>query len=1258
MQPDIPVLARRSAFDPGRDLRYAAPLGSSIGEMIAHAVPASLNRDEFDIRVFISGEEVLPEHYDRVRPKVGTQVLIQVVPGNDGLRTLLMVVVTVAALAAGQFWAAGLSSTLGVSQAIAAVAITTSVQVAGALLVNALVPPRSDPTNRPVYSVQGTRNQLTPGGVIPLILGKVRYAPPYATKPVTEAVGNKRYATAAYCCGYAGLVARDWRIGKTPIERYKNVTLETRNLRANPGDTPDTSPLTLTPKGIAEESLSIELQTSVVPTGGPQIRTTLADCTSCSFDITAPGGIFATNEDGEMEAWTIDILFHYRLAGTTIWITAPQISITSRLTRPIVRTVRLDFPQRGRYEIKLTRITTDWDEADQSKRDTKRSGRTFWTALRSIWPEYPINVEFPIGLAAVRIQASGQLNGAPDELSAEFSSMCPDWDRVSQTWITRETNNPASLFRYVLTGPAITYPLTTSEVEALGDWHTFCVLRGLTYNRVHDYEASVLDVLLDICAAGRATPRNGGTTWGAVIDRALDTIAAHISPRNSWGFEQSRDYTIYPDAFRVPFLDETNDYLPAERIVPWPGFTGDPKVIEEIKMPGVTNPDMVYREARRRQYEIINRPDTFVVNQDFEHLVIERGDRVQFSHDVIDRAQKSARVAAAASGTVTLDDVVTMETGQTYAFWYQQPDGTSVLHSVDTVVGDTKVLRVTSAGPLPAWDTLIHFGPAARVSMACTVQSIESMDHITARLTLVAHAPQIEDLVAAEVVPAWFGRAGGVTQEPTGTPLVPIVTDVMSGHLAEGAATDAVPYPVVVLLQADPADTIPLGAFEVRHRKQGTSTWYQASAPAAAETVLVPGYAKADIVELQPRAVSINDKRSAWGATVTHIVAATDAPVPTNLVVAIERRTVSGGNPAAFLRLTADPTTRTDLKLVGRYRKDGTTTLISLRQDTTNAFSLTSDALNDGDAFVVEGANSTASGADRSDYVTAAGSPILATADGVAPNPPTYTSAALATSTGIVTHSFRQSPSGNANRVRLYRADGYGKVFADASSIATVAEAPNQTDTCTDSVDLGLFQYWLRALNVSGLGSTEVGPRSVLQARQPGNLLAAPDDMTNSAWAKLMVTAAASSAGPDGVAMTLLSETATTGSHRVGQVITFPSGTTSQRIRYAQGVKAAGRTRVRLYIYDAAASSYASVNFNIAEGTITTQATSGSVVTNPVASILRVATDVYLLTLTATVAASGADVRLYLINDSGTSSYAGDTAKGVATWAASVAPAA
>ncbi len=74
--------------------------------------------------------------------------------------------------------------------------------------------------------------------------------------------------------------------------------------------------------------------------------------------------------------------------------------------------------------------------------------RTSWVAIQTLRPEYPIDYPHPLALVAVRVKATYQLNGQLDNFNLIASRRCLDWDTATQSWVARETHNPASLFRF------------------------------------------------------------------------------------------------------------------------------------------------------------------------------------------------------------------------------------------------------------------------------------------------------------------------------------------------------------------------------------------------------------------------------------------------------------------------------------------------------------------------------------------------------------------------------------------------------------------------------------------------------------------------------------------------------------------------------------------------------------------------------------------------------------------------------------------
>lgn len=768
-------------LDGGRRLDAVAPAGSTIFEIVAIAIPGVPEPLLPHVRVTI-GETVIPrEMWMRVRPKPKTIVFVRIAPGNRGaLRAALSIAVGVAALAVGQVWvgpalagAAGFAAGSVGATAIAG-AVTGTVLLAGTFLINSLVPLRQDQASgagvaqSPTYSIQGFRNVANPDGVVPCVMGKVRFAPPYAALPYTEVANGETYIRALFLVGYGPVVIRDIKLGDTPIENFKEVEVEVRE--GYSGD----EPVTLYPSQVLEERLSIDLNQAYVGTFGPHTRFTASDTDEVGIDIAFANGMFwmhtvvagSTSTTFPLPL-TVTIRIRMRLNGVGSWTTVADWAISAFTQKPYSASYRWRLPGRGRYEIEVTRLTGDLDELNAFQQNDQFVSVSLWSAIRSLRPEYPLNFNHPLAVIAVRARGSKQLNGVIDNLNCEASRVCLDWDGAD--WVEQETQNPAALLRYGMQGPMVAYPLEDDEVDLPGleDFHEFCTDKGLTYNRVHDFEQSVFDAWSDIAAAGRASPRDDGEQWGVVIDRVQTIVMQHITARNSWGFSGSRDYVRFPDAFRVKFYDETNNGKLAERVVPWPGFVGEPIVTESIELPGVTDPDQVWIEARRRMYELIHRRDVYFATMDFEGACARRGDLVLHSHDVLKRTNISARVESVSGTAVTLDDIVTMGADKAYALRFRKlPDSEgndlSVLRSVMTVAGDHDTVFVIGSGVLPNVGDLAMFGESDSVTKEMIVREVEGAEDLARRFTLVDHAPQIETLADAEVPPDWNGRFGEI----------------------------------------------------------------------------------------------------------------------------------------------------------------------------------------------------------------------------------------------------------------------------------------------------------------------------------------------------------------------------------------------------------------------------------------------------------------------------------------------------------------
>ena len=373
---------------------------------------------------------------------------------------------------------------------------------------------------------------------------------------------------------------------------------------------------------------------------------------------------------------------------------------------------------RGRYQVRVRR--TNLDETEDEV-DFKKFHKAILANVTG-YDSQKLPMENPPGCflakTGIRVQSSSKINGQIDGVNAMVQTITWDYSRATGSWENlRETNNPASLFVYVLMHPANAFRVTPDKLDivSLTAWHNYCnpipqdvssanlitgryytiktagttnwmaigaasnnVGQGFyatgtwtgggvavydpkyTYNGVLSSTQSVMETLRDICAAGKASPTYIDGKWGVVIDTERSHTVQHFTEHNSWGFEATKMLPILPHAFRVNINDETLAYQANEIIVYNYGYgptTANGKIgatlFEQISLPGVTNPDQATRLARWHFAQLKLRPETYTINVDFEHLVCTRGDLVKISHSIPQWGIGSGRLGPG------VDDVVT-----------------------------------------------------------------------------------------------------------------------------------------------------------------------------------------------------------------------------------------------------------------------------------------------------------------------------------------------------------------------------------------------------------------------------------------------------------------------------------------------------------------------------------------------------------------------------------------------------------------------
>lgn len=661
--------------------------GMTVAEIVEHCrFPRQI---EPLVSVFIEDVEVPRGQWARIKPKPSTLLHVCVMPagggGNGGKNPLVAIAtlaIAVAAMAFGGPLGTALFNSVGAS-ALGATAIGTTtlaaitgsavISLTGMLLLSALVKPpnASDGQSAPRFSIMGSSNRANPYGLIPRVFGKTKVYPQLAAQPYTETVGDDQYLRMLLLVGHGPLKISDIRIGETPLASFQNV--ESQISEGGPVGWAGSTAITLYTNAVNQEDMSVLLEHNVYA-----VRTTSIEAAEVSVDVVFPGGLFTSDDRGRRVTRTISFEAAWRVPGggwsviarddqrTTLsnaewdrteeegydfvgyddngnpvytqspivtWI--PGRFRVSGATSSAVRCgFRVKLPTGGQYEIRIKRVSGEGGDNDVDL--------AYLTAVRSVIYRSAIN-EPGLALIALRIKATQQLNGTPNQINCIVESYLPTWNPATG-WSWAITRNPAWIYTDLLRrrGQATLIDDNRLDLTTLRAWAIACDATApnaseprWTFDGVID-GGSVFDALNRVASHGRASFVMREGKYSAVRDAGTGSIVQHITPRNSWGYRGRKQFIDQPHALRVRFVNALKGYQEDERLVFDDGYNAQNATrFETIELYGCTSSTMAWREGR--YYLAIGqlRPEEHTVSMDVENLRANMGDLVMFAHDVI-----------------------------------------------------------------------------------------------------------------------------------------------------------------------------------------------------------------------------------------------------------------------------------------------------------------------------------------------------------------------------------------------------------------------------------------------------------------------------------------------------------------------------------------------------------------------------------------------------------------------------------------------
>lgn len=463
-----------------------------------------------------------------------------------------------------------------------------------------------------------------------------------------------------------------------------------------------------------------------------------------------------------------------RVRGTQINGGVTGFRLTAASVKPIVAAILIGPLPGGQYEVSITRL-------DPISTSTRRVDEATITQNKSFIYGNVLNLKSPHTMVEMSLIGSEKLSGVVQNLSADAVSVLPWYDIWGNQTNFEATRNPAWICLDILMGPCNPRPVSPAQIDfpawvALANYcdqqRTWTMKNGVTVTDtrfmcdiVVDYRTTVQEMVDSVLATCHATRTvNYAGKWGVTIDeKDFFTPRQLITPANSWGFTGRRTYPEDVHAFRVSFVDSTNEYQKQEVLCYRDGYDeNNATKFESLGTFGISTWYHAWAYGRYMFAQAIARQEVFTVTMDIENLAVTRGEGVLVQHDVPIIGGYPCRVIAGGNNPIptilrgTLGDPVPGQTAQGYpikvsaefssmphAYTVRMRDGSIRTGQVVGMVDSDILILENGLGINP--DDLIVLGEVDRTTEAYIVLSISPGKDMSATLTLVRYDPDMYD---------------------------------------------------------------------------------------------------------------------------------------------------------------------------------------------------------------------------------------------------------------------------------------------------------------------------------------------------------------------------------------------------------------------------------------------------------------------------------------------------------------------------------
>jgi len=587
------------------------------------------------------GEYLLRKDWDRPIADDEVVAFVTVLQGGGGNGSQLMSIVAMIAVAT--FAPQLATSMLGTSEGLAFNLLKAGIVVAGSVLVSALTPKPSLPSNQqaaslaapsPTYSIQAQGNYARLDQPIPVRYGRSRVYPDFGAEPYSLYSNEDQFLHLLYVVGQGEYNIESILIENTPISNFAEVTYEV----IEPGGTVTlVDPAMVTSAEVSGQELLEPDGVTVLYAGPFPVIDPGDTATTIGIDVAFPRGLGHVEDDGTLTNATVTWRVQARAIddlgnATGAWSTLANETLTEA-TNEVLRRSYTYTVTAGRYEIRAGRTN--------AKAATSRDLNDInWIGLRAILVGGGV-LTTTTTMLAVKIRATNNISSQASRAVSLIAT------RKLNTWTptggwsgsTTATRSIAWAFCDALRNSVYSVGLADSRIDldALYDLDQLYTARGDYFDASFDNTVSLWEALQKIARAGRATPI---LFWGSVSmvrDSEQTVPAAIFSNRNMVAGSFKMTYLVEtedsPDGVNGVYVDN-RIWKPLSVIGVASDGPSSPSRAQKIQLFGVTGENHARREVAYMAEDNRRRRKLMQWDTEMEGLTLRYGALLGISHDL------------------------------------------------------------------------------------------------------------------------------------------------------------------------------------------------------------------------------------------------------------------------------------------------------------------------------------------------------------------------------------------------------------------------------------------------------------------------------------------------------------------------------------------------------------------------------------------------------------------------------------------------